>query len=208
MKELYFVRHGQTEWNAIRRMQGQWNSNLNDLGRQQAHTNGQFLERQNIDYLVASPLDRTTQTAEIINQYLNLDVRFDERIMEWHCGDWSGEMWDEVPHKWPEEFSAWQENQFHYRGPGCENYPDMIERAGPFLDELLKLPQRRLAVISHGMIGRVLVGTLLGMSENDMFTFGQANDTVFHLTQHEDRFLTQHFVGGDGPFEGLPPRQY
>jgi broad specificity phosphatase PhoE len=84
----------------------------------------------------------------------------------------------------------------------------MIERAGPFLDELLKLPQRRLAVISHGMIGRVLVGTLLGMSENDMFTFGQANDTVFHLTQHEDRFLTQHFVGGDGPFEGLPPRQY
>ena len=39
MKELYFIRHGQTEWNAIRRMQGQWNSDLNDTGRAQAVSN-------------------------------------------------------------------------------------------------------------------------------------------------------------------------
>ena len=43
MKHYYFVRHGQTHWNAIARMQGQWNSDLNDLGRQQADVNGQLL---------------------------------------------------------------------------------------------------------------------------------------------------------------------
>ena len=96
MKELYFVRHGQTEWNAIRRMQGQMNSNLNDRGRAQADVNGQFLATRNIEALFASPLDRTRQTAEIVNQHLSLPIAFDERIMEWDCGDWSGHMYDEI----------------------------------------------------------------------------------------------------------------
>lgn len=208
MKELYFVRHGQTEWNAIRRMQGQWNSDLNDLGRAQADVNGRFLSTLDIEHMVASPLDRTRQTAEIINGHLDLPVHYDERIMEWDCGDWSGEMWDQVADKWPEEFAAWQADPYHYRGPNCENYPDMIERARPFLDEILALPHTRIAIVSHGMIGRVMVSILLDMTIDEMFSFGQPNDVIFHLTQVEDRFATQHYIGGDGPHGGLPPRQY
>lgn len=208
MKQIYFIRHGQTEWNAIRRMQGQWNSDLSDLGRRQAQTNGEFLRDLDIQYLVASPLDRTRQTAEIINQHLDLEINFDDRIMEWDCGDWSGEMWDEVADKWPVEFAAWQADQFHYRGPGCENYPDMIERATAFLEELHDLPYQRLAVVSHGMIGRVMVGVLLDLSPDEMLTFGQNNDTVFHLSHQGDRYQTQHYVSGSGPFDGLPPRRY
>lgn len=208
MKELYFVRHGQTEWNAIRRMQGQWNSDLNDLGRQQADLNGRFLQQLDIEYMVASPLDRTRQTAEIIGTHLGIEFTVDDRIKEWHCGDWSGEMWDEVSTKWPEEFAAWQADQFNYRGPGTENYPDMIERAKPFLDEILASDFKRIAIVSHGMIGRVMVGTLLAMSADEMFSFSQANDTILHLTQRNDGFLTQHFVGGDGPFGVLPSRSF
>ena len=208
MKELYFVRHGQTEWNAIRRMQGQWNSDLNELGRQQADVNGRFLKHLDVEYMVASPLDRTRQTAEIIDEHLGIDFDMDERIKEWHCGDWSGEMWDEVPDKWPEEFAAWQADQFYYRGPGTENYPDMIDRARPFLDELLANEFSRIAIVSHGMIGRAMVGTLLSMSPDEMFSFGQTNDTMIHLTLHDDRFSAQHFIGGAGPHGGLPPRNY
>lgn len=208
MKELYFVRHGQTEWNAIRRMQGQWNSDLNELGREQADTNGRFLKQLDIEYMVASPLDRTCQTAEIIGAHLGIGFDVDDRIKEWHCGEWSGEMWDEVPDKWPEEFAAWQADQFNYRGPGTENYPDMIDRARPFLDELLGTRFNRIAIVSHGMIGRVMVGILMAMSPDEMFSFSQSNDTIFHLTQRDDSFLPQHFIGGDGPFGGLPPRNY
>ena len=208
MKEIYFVRHGQTEWNAIRRMQGQWNSDLNNLGRAQADANGQFLKRLGIEYMVASPLDRTCQTAEIIDQHLGIGFSTDERIKEWHCGDWSGEMWDEVPSKWPEEFAAWQADQFYYRGPGTENYPDMIARSTPFLHEVLASDYTKITIVSHGMIGRVMVGTLLNMSPEEMFSFSQANDTVFHLTQRDDSFVPQHYVGGAGPFGGLPDRIY
>ena len=190
-------------------MQGQWNSDLSETGRSQADVNGQFLQQLGIEYLVASPLDRTRQTADIINQYLNLPVDFDDRIMEWDCGDWSGEMWDEVSQNWPDEFAAWQADQYAYRGPNCENYPDMIERSTPFLEEILNLEQRKIAIVSHGMIGRVMVSTLLQHSVDEMFEYGQTNDTIFHLAQRApDTYLVQHFVGGDGPHEGLPPRHY
>ncbi|MEJ6656829.1 MAG: histidine phosphatase family protein [Pseudomonas sp.] len=208
MKELYFVRHGQTEWNAIRRMQGQWNSDLTELGREQADVNGRLLKPLGIEYMVASPLTRTRQTAEIITEYLSIDFAVDERIKEWHCGDWSGEMWDEVPHKWPEEFAAWRADQFHYRGPGTENYPDMIERSTPFLGEVLSRKFSKIAIVSHGMIGRAMIGTLLSMSPEEMFSFGQANDTVIHLTGGEGDFSVQHYIGGEGPYVGLPPRNF
>lgn len=206
MKEVFFVRHGQTEWNAIRRMQGQWNSNLNETGRAQAHGHGRFLKRQQIQHVAASPLDRTRQTAEIINEYLSLDPHFDERIMEWDCGDWSGEQWDTLTEKWPEEFAAWRADEYHYRGPNCENYPDMIKRARPVLEELKASDYDRVAIVSHGIIGRVMVGILLELSPEAMFSFSQTNDTIFQLTLSGDHYVTQHFIGGDGPHGGLPPR--
>lgn len=208
MKELYFVRHGQTEWNAIRRMQGQWNSDLSQLGREQAAVNARFLVQRQIDHMVASPLDRTRQTADIVDEQLKLGYQTDGRIKEWHCGDWSGEMWDEVVTKWPEEFNAWQADQFYYRGPNAENYPDMVARAEPFLDELLATSFKKIAVVSHGMIGRVMIGTLMSMSPEEMLSFSQANDAVICITVTDDGFAPSYFVGGEGPHEGLPPRIY
>ena len=208
MKELYFVRHGLTEWNAIGRMQGQFDSDLNEVGRRQADVNGRFLAQAGIDYMVASPLDRTRQTASIIGKHLGIDFDVDERIKEWHCGDWSGEMWDDVRVKWPEELAAWKSDQFYYRAPGAENYPDMIDRARPFLDDVLASEFGKIAIVSHGMIGRVMVGTLLSMSPEEMFSFSQANEMIFHLTQRDDAFLAQHYVAGEGPYGGLPPGDY
>ncbi len=206
MKELYFVRHGQTEWNAIRRMQGQWNSNLSELGRKQAETNGSFLKTQNIDYMVASPLDRTRQTAEIIDRHLKIRFSFDDRIKEWHCGDWSGEMWSELPEKWPEAFAAWQADPFHNRGIGGENYPDMAKRSEPFLKNVLANDHKKIAIVSHGIIGRVMIGALLSMTPKEMFSFSQDNNTIIHLLASDHKYLVQHYTSGDPPITGLPPR--
>lgn len=106
MKRLYFVRHGQTEWNAIMRMQGQWNSDLSELGREQADVNGQFLKSQNIEKLFVSPLDRTKQTAEIVNNHLRVPMTFDDRIMEWDTGDWSGYLYADLKIKWKKRMAG------------------------------------------------------------------------------------------------------
>lgn len=203
-KDIYFVRHGRTEWNAIRRMQGQWNSDLDDLGREQAGINGRWLAGLGIEALFASPLDRTRQTAEIINRHLGLPVVHDERLKEWDCGDWSGWLYADIEQQWPDEWQAWRADPFHYRGPNCENYPDMIARSRPFLDELRVHPAGTIAVVSHGMIGKAMIATLLGLDAAQTLSFHQPNDRVFRVRLSADGAAgVQFFDAGEGPFDGL-----
>ena len=202
MKKLYFVRHGQTEWNAIARMQGQWNSDLSALGRAQAQVSGQVLSKFPIDAMYASPLDRTRQTAEIVTQHVDLPVTFDERIMEWDCGDWSGYLYAEVREKWKPEWDAYQADVFHYRGPNCENYPDMFDRARPFLAEVLDTPHAHVAIVSHGMIGKVMISELLGLGEAETLAISQPNDVIMVVTVDGADRRVHHYVGEEGPIEG------
>lgn len=203
-KDIYFVRHGRTEWNAIRRMQGQWNSDLDDLGRTQADVNGRWLAGLGIEALFASPLDRTRQTAEIINRHLDLPIVHDDRLKEWDSGDWSGWLYAEIEQQWPREWQAWRADPFYYRGPNCENYPDMMARSGPFLEELRTHAAAAIAVVSHGMIGKAMLATLLDLDAAQTLAFHQPNDRVFrvHLPATGPAEVA-YFDGGEGPFEGL-----
>lgn len=208
MKNLYFVRHGQTEWNAIRRMQGQWNSNLNEAGKGHADTNGQLLNRLSIEAIYVSPLDRTRQTADIINGYLDLEPVFDDRIMEWHCGDWSGEMYADIPNKWPDEWQALEADRFNFRPPNGENYPDMFERAKPFVDELLHTEHSHIAIVSHGMIGKVMFSYLMDYQPHEVLNIHQDNDMIFRVQVNDGETSISHYAAGRGPIEGIPEGSY
>lgn len=208
MKTIYFVRHGQTEWNAIQRMQGRWNSDLDDVGRQQADENGRLLEGLGVEVILSSTLDRARQTAEIIGRYVSAPVTYDERIVEWDCGDWSGHLRSEVRERWAEEYAALLADPFHYRGPSCENYPDMFERARPFVSELHRSEAGIIAVVSHGMIGKVMVAILLGLDEEETLAIHQPNDVVFGVTLGPEGADVHHYQGGAGPFPGLAERDF
>jgi broad specificity phosphatase PhoE len=203
LKTIYFVRHGQTEWNAVERMQGRWNSDLSELGREQAHWNGRLLQPFAVEALFSSTLDRARQTAEILAGYLDLPVVFDERIVEWDCGEWSGHLRADIIERWPEEWAALKADLFHYRGPGCENYPDMFERARPFVEEIRELSVDRVAVVSHGMIGKVMMAMLLGFDEDETLAIYQPNDVVFRVTVAPDHTEVHHWREGVGPVAGL-----
>jgi broad specificity phosphatase PhoE len=203
LKKIYFVRHGQSEWNAVSRMQGQLDSNLTEAGRRQAEVTGRLLATLDIEAIFSSPLDRARQTAEIIQRDVAVDIVCEPRIKEWDCGDWSGHLYVDVQRRWPTEWAALEADRFHYRGPGCENYVDMIDRAQPFLDELLATPAERVAIVSHGMIGRVMIGILMGHSEAEMLSFHQPNDTVYRVSIDGDVRQVHHYVAGRGPVAGL-----
>ena len=190
-------------------MQGQQNSSLNEIGREQAEAHGRLLALLGVDAIHVSPLERARQTAEIVRRFVPLDPRYDGRIMEWDCGLWSGQLRADVRTRWSQEWAALAADPFRYRGPGCENYPDMIARCRPFLDELLASGNRRIAVISHGMIGRVMVGMLMGFDEAAMIGFKQPNDVVYRVRLPEaaegDPVL-DYFEAGAGPYAGAVPR--
>jgi glucosyl-3-phosphoglycerate phosphatase len=190
-------------------MQGQKNSDLDAVGRQQADDHGRLLARVGVDALYVSPLDRALQTLAIVRRHVDLDARIDDRIMEWDCGLWSGLLRAEVRERWAREWALLQADPYHHRGPGCENYPDMIARSRPFVEELLASEAERIAVISHGMIGRVMVGTLMGFDEAEMIGFKQPNDVVYRircLTGNGDPPVLDRYVSGNGPFDGVVTR--
>ena len=84
---FYFLRHGETTWNAMRKTQGQQDSLLSDLGRAQAERAGEVYASEKIDRIVASPLSRARHTAEAVAKHHDVEIIFDDGLMECHLGD-------------------------------------------------------------------------------------------------------------------------
>jgi broad specificity phosphatase PhoE len=97
---IYFIRHGETKYNTVHRIQGQLDIPLNSTGLAQAELMAEKLKDVKIDKIYCSPLRRTKQTATIINKYHNLDIIYDDRLKEFYAGkrqgtkasDWTAEM--------------------------------------------------------------------------------------------------------------------
>jgi probable phosphoglycerate mutase len=206
MELLYVVRHGQTEWNVIDRFQGRLDSPLTPAGMRHAEEHGELLAREAVVHMIASPLGRTRMTAEIINRRLNVPLEFDERLVERDCGDWEGMTSSAIQREYPDEWQARLRSPYHHRPPRGENLEDMLVRVKPLLDRLHALPHRRVALVSHGMMGRVIVSYLLGIPPEEAHRVAQPNDVVYRIQfGAPNRF--HHFRGGSGPHDGFASRR-
>ena len=87
---LYFIRHGQTDWNLMGKIQGQHDVPLNDTGRAQATNVADKLARFNLEYIISSDLSRASETAQIIGNKLNIRVDYDARLREYDFGILTG----------------------------------------------------------------------------------------------------------------------
>ena len=203
MEVLYLVRHGETEWNRQRRMQGRLDSRLTPEGRAHARMHGRLLARETVGHMIVSPLGRTRETAELILEGCEVPVTYDERLVERHCGDWEGLTIDEIADRFPEEWTARSLDPFHHRPPAGENLPDMLQRIAPLADRLHELPVRKLAIVSHGISGRVLLTHFLGLKPSEADRVRQPNDLVYRLSFSDGEVSCDHFRDGDGPHPGL-----
>jgi probable phosphoglycerate mutase len=167
---IVFIRHGETDWNAEGRFQGQRDIPLNALGRTQARRNGTvLLERMPIavefDY-VASPLYRTRETMEILRGAMGLDpsdYRQDPILKEITFGDWEGFTPKQLQENWPDLVIARDIDKWRFVPPEGESYAMLSERIALWLANL----DGNTVVVSHGGVCRVLQGLLLGLSPQD-----------------------------------------
>lgn len=158
--KLYFVRHGETDWNAEGRLQGQRDIPLNDLGRVQAEEVGAIVARleprfEDLAYW-ASPLGRARETMEIMRARLGLhpsSYRTDERLKELSFGDWEGLTWAEVERHSPRLAASRIADKWRTKPPGGENYEDVAVRLSAFAATL----ERPSLVVAHGGVGRALM---------------------------------------------------
>src|SRR5690606_24846698 len=157
--EIYFIRHGETPWNAERRYQGRKDIPLNEKGRGQASQNGKTLaalfSQRGLDpgqfEWHASPLGRTRETMERVRAGFDShlpDVKYDVRLMEISFGVLEGELFEQLPANMAIAPGARDESYWDYRPDNGENYRDVEARLAEFAS-VLKGPS---VVVAHGGI--------------------------------------------------------
>lgn len=140
---IYYIRHGQTNYNKRRIIQGHINSNLNQTGIDQANKIAEDLKNIKLDYIFCSPLKRTFQTATIVNKYHNNKILLDPRLKEQYLGILQGRKsiglnFDEV-----------YNNYLEY---GCENRKMVYNRVIDFINDLKKYDGKNILIVSHNGI--------------------------------------------------------
>jgi broad specificity phosphatase PhoE len=163
---IYFIRHGQTDWNAEGRLQGGRDTDLNAQGELQAAAVAERLAAAAGRGLaeaafVASPLKRTRRTMEILRGKLGLppeDFRIDPRLREIGFGSWEGSTWAEIRRRDPAGAAGRDRDRWHHRPPGIggESYAALVERVGPLLTGL----ERDTVIVAHGGVARAALVAL------------------------------------------------
>jgi len=186
------LRHGQTEFNAGSRMQGQLDTDLTDLGRSQALAAAEVLAKRLPLLIVSSDLRRAYDTAETLAQCCGLPVRVDSRLRETHLGDWQGLTHDQVDAGSPGARLAWRDDA-RWAPHGGESRVDVAERSTPVVAELVTGEpewgaddaERPVVLVAHGGLIAALTAALLDLPvDNWPVLGGMGNASWVQLSGH------------------------
>ena len=152
---LYFVRHGETDYNVVNRIQGQQNVPLNDNGMRQAQYAGNRLKNKHFDVIYSSDLDRTMVTAWHIAD--GREIIADERLREWHLGHWQGKLMSDIRVLYPEECRVLKD--VAGSGPASgESVIQLRDRIAGFVREAVgKHSGKEILCVTHGGVMRAFL---------------------------------------------------
>lgn len=183
--ELYLVRHGQSEANAQKIMQGaKIDRPLTNQGIQQAQVTKAKLADLHFDQIFVSPLRRASQTAEIIVGDRQT-VCFDPRLVEFDYGQWDGQPILQLVHDYPQYFQQAHNFKNAWRESGGESYEDTYRRLKSFMSMLDVNAQQNVLVVSHGMTIKLWVAMLLQMDQPERLAEPD-NAGVTHISFFHD----------------------
>ena len=186
--ELYFIRHGQTDWNAAGRYQGSKDIPLNDIGRGQADLNGRLLMellgrdgRSPADFTWhASPLGRTRETMERVRAAFATplpDVAFDSRLVEVSFGIYEGKLHTDLTASEMAIAGERDADFWFFRPPSGESYEDVAQRVSSFAAEL----RGPAIVVAHGGILRILRRLIEDFPAERAVNWFPPQDSVVHF---------------------------
>jgi probable phosphoglycerate mutase len=187
---LVMLRHGQTEFNADTRMQGQLDTQLSELGRAQAVAAAEVLGKRQPLLIVSSDLQRAYDTAVVLGERTGLPVRVDTRLRETHLGDWQGMTHAQIDAEVPGARLAWREDA-SWSPHGGESRVDVAARSVPVIVELVAAEpdwgsdDRPVVVVAHGGLIAALTAALLRLPvDNWPALGGMGNASWTQLSGH------------------------
>lgn len=160
LSRLVMWRHGETDYNATGRMQGHLDSQLTEVGRNQARFAVPALARFSPDIVVTSDLRRAMDTATTFTEVTGVPLRVDKRLRETNLGLWQGMTSAEVDEQWPGARQVWQTDPT-WTPPGGESRLEVAARAAEVVGDLDESTDGTAVLCAHGGLIAALVGHLL-----------------------------------------------
>ena len=164
--EIYIVRHGETVWNADKRLQGSMDIELNEIGRELAGETGRNLEDNRFDIIYSSPLIRAYETACLIRGHRNIPIIRDDRLRELCFGVNEGRDFSKLLADENDPFHYFFKEPAKYRAPkDGETLEHICERAGGFMREVIEplvtedfqdRPER-IMIVGHGALNKAIM---------------------------------------------------
>ncbi|HHG3163704.1 histidine phosphatase family protein [Vibrio parahaemolyticus] len=188
-RRIFVLRHGETEFNADKKLQGHCNSSLTSKGSDQARRVGTTLKQyvENRPFRVySSTLGRALQTSQIVCEELNYsyeNLNKEPRLKEFSLGEWEQRT---IPSLEQEVPNLLAQNDWYLQAPNCETYESVRERLSSWLSDVTH--DEDIVVVSHGLTGIVLRGLLLSMDYTQVWQQDLPQDAFFII---EDGRITR-----------------
>ena len=211
MNDWYLIRHGETQWNAERRVQGHTDVPLHDVGREQAALTGRRLADTRFGAVYSSDLIRARETAEIIVAASNTgpyEIVFDERLREVSFGTLEGKTWIEMDGIDGVREAVQSERNLDFAPPGGESYRQMLDRLGAFADMLKQChPSDDVLVVGHGAAFRALAVRMLGLPDETFWSLSGLRSASISRVRRRDDGRTALFAWSDAGHLDVPPAE-
>jgi probable phosphoglycerate mutase len=155
MTEILLIRHGETAWNAVKRLQGHTDIPLNAEGTRQAKALAWALQNEKLDGIISSDLQRAVQTAGEIARLQGLPTRTDAGLRERCFGAFEGQLYSDLPHLYPEAYATWKSHDPDAVFPEGERKGESIRQFHTRIMEHLlhyarQFPDKKIAIVAHG----------------------------------------------------------
>jgi len=170
---IYLLRHGEIEEQENRRYIGQIDCALSKRGRAQAVFWKKRLLGEGIASVFCSDLTRSSDTAEMISNGLQVEIQPDPDLREINLGDWDGRIMREIKTEFPEQ---WAERGAHidtFRPPNGESFADLYQRVVPVFEYIAENSSGSVVIVGHAGVNRMVLCYLLGMPIDNLFSIQQ-----------------------------------
>lgn len=171
---IYLIRHGEIAGAKPRRFIGRTDLSMTDRGRKQITRTAEFLAWKNICRIICSPLKRCQESAAILDKYLQLGIETEENFTEIDLGSWEGLTVNEVQKQFTGQYEERGKDIVHFKPQNGESFKDLSDRVWPAFSSLDLSDGKRIAIVAHSGVNRVILCRLLGMPLAHLFRFDQS----------------------------------
>jgi alpha-ribazole phosphatase len=182
---VYVARHGETTWNAERRIQGTSDPDLSPRGYDQSRELLNELKNRPLSAIYTSTRQRAIHTAQPLADYLRLPIQTRPELDEMNFGAWEGKTPADFGEDFRNQWQRYRENPLTFRIPEGENYLEVMARVKPFVEKILREHQgQEILTVGHRGSNRMLMALLLDYPLEQAVRIDQANDCIYLIEKN------------------------